>query len=51
VPVHSYYIKAKQYFKKLSDRTGGECQKFNVKENDASEKLTNFMSMIILKNL
>ncbi len=51
IEVHSYYLAAEKYFKKLSEDTGGVSEFFEIRNPEAVENFTNFISFRILSKL
>lgn len=49
--MHSYYLAAEKYFKKLSEETGGVAEFFEIRNPEAVENFTNFISLRILCKL
>lgn len=48
-PIHSFYLNQEKFFKDLSLKTGGQAEKFDVNDKNASESLTEFVVCQILK--
>ena len=50
-PIHTFYIRAGEYFTPLSKKTGGESDRFDVNSPRASEDLTAFIVCQILEQI
>ncbi len=47
--MNAFYLASEKTFKEMADKTNGKCEFFKISSNKASDQLTGFLVMNILR--